>query len=230
MTVGDRSYEFSFDEDLSGGWASLENKTERVTHEAVQLQPGERIEIVATEHKGEFARIDAIEFIPVDGPTQPKIPDGDGLLGTYYEGRKYQTEIFKRTDGQIDFSWGKGAPLVTTGPDMLMTSDTFSVRWNGYITPEFSEDYTFATTTDDGVRLWIDDQLIIDNWTRQAEPDNQASITLEAGKFYELRMDYFEAYGSASAQLGWSSNSQALEIVSTENLYTSLPEGAIASA
>src|SRR5262249_11199199 len=84
----------------------------------------------------------------------------------------------------------------------------------GAIEPFFSEDYTFYAVTDDGFRLWINNQLIIDSWIEQA-PTEHASmpIPLKAGVKYDLKVEYYENTGTASAMLFWSSASQAKEVI-----------------
>ncbi|MCX7782710.1 MAG: DUF1929 domain-containing protein, partial [Meiothermus sp.] len=80
--------------------------------------------------------------------------------------------------------------------------------------------YTFITRTDDGVRLWVNNQLIIDRWVNQSSTERSGTIALVAGQRYNIRMDYFENGGGAVAQLSWSSPSQPREIVPQRYLYT----------
>jgi hypothetical protein len=97
--------------------------------------------------------------------------------------------------------------------------DTFSARWSGWVTPRYSETYTFYTTSDDGVRLWVDGQLIINNWTIHPPTENSGQIALTAGQQYDIRMEYFENGGGAVAKLKWSSPSQPKGIVPQGRLY-----------
>ena len=92
--------------------------------------------------------------------------------------------------------------------------------WTGQIEPLYTETYTFQTSTDDGVRLWVDGQLIIDKWLDQAATAHTGSIALVAGQKVDIRMDYYENAGGATAQLAWSSPSQALQIVPQSQLYS----------
>ena len=78
-----------------------------------------------------------------------------GLLGEYFNNRDLTGFVVSRTDAQINFDWGDSAPASGVDPD------TFSVRWTGRVKPRFSQTYTFHATTDDGVRLWINGQLIL---------------------------------------------------------------------
>ena len=87
------------------------------------------------------------------------------------------------------------------------------------VQPRFSETYTFYTLSDDGVRLWVNNQLIIDNWTDHPPTENAGIIALEAGQLYDIKMDMYENGGGAVAQLSWSSPSVAREIIPSAQLY-----------
>src|SRR6478609_6498572 len=76
------------------------------------------------------------------------------FTGTYFNNSDLTVPVVTQSDPQINFDWGKGSPASGVDPS------TFSVRWTGKIKPAFSETYTFTTTADDGVRLWVNGQLI----------------------------------------------------------------------
>ncbi len=99
----------------------------------------------------------------------------------------------------------------------------FSARWTGMIEPTTSEEYVFYTNSNDGVRLWIDGKLIIDNWTDHGDTEDKGAIGLEAGKKYNLKLEYFYAGGAGVTRLRWSSDSQKKEIVPPSQLF--LPDG-----
>lgn len=86
--------------------------------------------------------------------------------------------------------------------------------------PLYSQTYTFYTTTDDGVRLWVNDQLLIDKWVDQAAKEWSGTIPLTAGQKYSIKMEYFESFGGAESRLRWSSASQAKEIIPKQQLFT----------
>src|SRR6202007_1054696 len=79
--------------------------------------------------------------------------------------------------------------------------------------------YTFSTTTDDGVRLWVNGQLLIDHWTPQSPTTWNGTIALRALQLYPIEMDYFQAGGGAVAQLSLSSPSTAQTIIPQTQLY-----------
>ena len=135
-----------------------------------------------------------------------------GLLGEYYAG----TETFdfgehKATviDTQINFS-NLEEPLQTwTG-----RSDDANVRWTGRITPPETGEYTFYMIGDNGFRLWIDGQLVIDHWVNDWDVEQtSAPVALEGGKKYDFKVEYFEDYGGSNLYLRWSTPTLAKEIV-----------------
>lgn len=148
---------------------------------------------------------------------------GTGLAATYYDNQNFTGTTVSRTDQTVNFSWGGGSP------DPSISNNTFSVRWTGQVKPRYSENYTFYTVSDDGVRLWVNNQLIVDNWTDHPPTENSGQITLTANEQYDIKLEYYENTGSATIQLFWSSPSQAKEIIPQIRLYSG-SEGGGASA
>jgi regulation of enolase protein 1 (concanavalin A-like superfamily) len=138
---------------------------------------------------------------------------GNGLTGDYYDNMDFTGTKVSRIDRSVNFDWGSGIPIAGIG------ADTFTVRWSGQVQAVSSENYTFYTTTDDGVRLWVNGQLLIDRWVNQGPTEWSGSISLTAGQKYDIRMDYFENGGGAMARLSWSSASIAKQIVPDIQLY-----------
>jgi hypothetical protein len=102
--------------------------------------------------------------------------------------------VIVREDPEIDFNWGWGTPVLG------MPSDRFSVRWTrtAHFEPGF---YRFTTTTDDGVRLSVNEHLLIDNWRDQPVASRSGTIYLEGD--VALNMEYYENGGVAVAKLAW---------------------------
>ncbi len=148
---------------------------------------------------------------------------GTGLQGEYYNSIDLSgSPVLTRIDSTINFSWNSGSPESST-----VNTDYFSVRWSGQILALYDEEYTFRTYSDDGIRLWVGNTLVINNWTDHAPVYNSGSITLEANTKYDIVLEYYERTGGAVAQLEWSSASLSQEIVSKSNLYSeeSIGEG-----
>ncbi len=99
-----------------------------------------------------------------------------------------------------------------------MTFGAFSARWEGKIEPKFSEEYNFHTISNDGVRLWINGEQIINNWTDHSETEDTGKIKLEAGKKYDIKLEYFYNGGQGVTKLLWSSANQSKEIIPSRAL------------
>jgi len=140
-----------------------------------------------------------------------------GLRAEYFDSPDLTQLKVERVDSTVDFRWEAGAPHPVLG------ADTFSVRWTGSVVPRYSETYTFSTQSNDGVRLWVDGKLLIDNWTIHSTLENRGTVTLEAGRAYSLRMEFFDNKGLAIARLHWSSPSQRKQIIPTDRLRPTPP-------
>jgi lysophospholipase L1-like esterase/predicted esterase len=138
---------------------------------------------------------------------------GTGLKGEYYDNMDLTTLKVTRTDATVNFDWTTGSPDASIGVD------TFSARWTGQVQPRYSETYTFYTTSDDGVRLWVNGTQLVNNWTDHGPTENSGTISLTAGLKYDIKMEYYENTGGAAAKLSWSSSSQAKEIIPQSQLY-----------
>jgi hypothetical protein len=140
-----------------------------------------------------------------------------GLSATYFNSPTPGTSGVSRTDQVIDFYWGSGSPAAG------VNSDNFSARWVGQLQPRYSETYTFSTRSDAGIRVWVDGKLIIDAWSRHSLRTDSGTIALQAGKRYDLKVEYWEYTGTAVARLLWASPSQAQEDVPASQLYAQGP-------
>jgi len=149
---------------------------------------------VFTTHKGE------VWSFTTAGP-------GGGIKGDYYRGTDLRDLVLTRLDPQINFSWA------SSSPDPLIDVDSFSARWTGDLEAAYTETYTFYTMSDDGVRLWVDGQQLIDDWNDHGDTENRGKIDLVAGNVYSLVLEYFENAGGATAQLRWSSKSTPKDLI-----------------
>jgi predicted alpha-1,6-mannanase (GH76 family) len=154
------------------------------------------------------------------GPTAVQ-GNGDGLNATYYNGMNFEAQRFTRKDAAINFDWGNGSP------NAAVSTDQFSARWTGYIQPGYNGAYTFYTIADDGVRLWVNNQMIVDKWRNDGGTEVTGEITLTAGEKYPIRLDYFENGGGARVKLEWSAAAQVREVVPTSQLYQALPPAVV---
>ncbi len=186
---------------------------------AARFDPG-----TLTEETGYYWRIDERNLIGIVTPgTQWRFvtgtDQGDGLVGKYYDNNDLSNRKLVRIDPDVNFVWG------TSSPDPCISPDTFSVRWAGSVQPRYSESYTFYTYTDDGVRLWVDGNQIIDKWLNQNATEWSGAANLLADQKYDIEMEYYDAVGTATAQLKWSSASQAKQIIPQGRLFMVIPVG-----
>lgn len=138
---------------------------------------------------------------------------GDGIWGIYYVGQNFNTFNQQKSVPKVDFTWTSS----TTVGNWNM-----SVRWGGYVKARYTEIYTFFTNCSDGVRLYIDNQLIIDDWNTHSVQEKSGTFAMEAGKYYHIKLEYFNAGDTtAKAQLLWSSPSQSKEVIPQSQLYIS---------
>jgi hypothetical protein len=122
-----------------------------------------------------------------------------GLNASYFSNTNLAgASVLTRVDPNIDFNWGTGSPGGSVG------SDHFSVRWTGNITvPPSAGDVTLAATSDDGVRVWVDNQLCIGNWGPNDSATTESTLLVKAGQTHQLRVEYLELTGNAIMRLKW---------------------------
>lgn len=147
-------------------------------------------------------------------PTNPPLSGGDGFLGMYYSNRNLSGTPIYRIDPNINFDWRKNSPINGLDPN------NFSVRWSGYILPKTSETYTIYARSDDGVRVWINNQLIIDAWNDHSATEFSGNIFLNSGVKYLIKVEYYEKNAYATAKLSWSSPTVSKIIIPQNQLYT----------
>jgi beta-glucosidase len=102
-----------------------------------------------------------------------------------------------RIDKEVNFDWGTGSPA----PGVPV--DEFSVRWTGKLVPAASGKYHFGMIADDGVRIFLDGKLVAEDWTDHAPATVTGEVSLQAGKTYDLKVEYFEDKVGAVAKLVW---------------------------
>ena len=122
---------------------------------------------------------------------------GSGLVGQYFNNMSFSgAPVLQRVE-KVNFGW-------SNSPGVGINSDKFSVRWSGQVEATKSGDFQFQTVSNDGVRLWVNGVLLVDNWTKHATAyDSSAAITLVGGKRYAITMEFYENTGYAVARLSW---------------------------
>jgi beta-glucosidase len=124
-----------------------------------------------------------------------------GLVGEYFNNQNLTNPAtISRTDTVIDFHWS-GLPNISG-----VTADHFSIRWTGVIRPDTTCDYEFVVAGDDGFRLSVNNQLIINNWVDEAVTTKKAIVRLTAGQEYPVKLEYYENAGLAEISMGYRIN------------------------
>lgn len=121
-----------------------------------------------------------------------------GLTGLYYANKTFSGTAVTRIDQTVNFNWAAAAPGVTG-----IAVDNFSVRWTGVLKVPETGDYMFYLRSDDGSRLWIDNNQIITQWVDQAAVTKQATIHLEKDEVYNVKLEYYESAGDAEVRMGY---------------------------
>ena len=158
----------------------------------------------------------AVSAAPAPAAPTPTPATQPGLKAEYFDYTDLTGKVAERIDPTVDFDWNQDEPVPGVG-------DTFSARWSGVVTPLYTESYEFITRSDDGVRLWVDGQLLIDDWVMHSAAERSGEIELEAGKAYDIKLEYYDGYNKAVSKLHWRSHSQSREIIPASALATQAP-------
>ena len=125
------------------------------------------------------------------------VNNSKGVHGKYYSGTSFDRLISERLDPNIHFDWGAQSPFPG------LNSDKFSVRWNGFIKLKSPGEYLFILRSDDGSRLWLNDKLVISDWSQHGERDVSYTYRAAAGETVDFKLEYFEELWGASVRLDW---------------------------
>ncbi|MBN2766091.1 MAG: RICIN domain-containing protein [Paludibacteraceae bacterium] len=155
------------------------------------------------------------EFVWLVKKNVARLPVGDGfgLKAEYFNNRISENATHTRIDKKIDFEWGEKSPVEG------IENDNFSVRWTGQIQALYSEEYNLFLNSDDGVKLTIDGQTLIDATEETGKSERNATFTFTAGNKYDIQLEYTEKSGDASCIFEWESPSQIRQIVPFTQLY-----------
>ncbi len=134
-----------------------------------------------------------------------------GLRGEYFRTPDLSgTPALVRTDAQIGFRWDRGSPtdnLLARGeaaPGQGIPNDGFSIRWRGQLLPPVSGRYRIEAAADDGFRLYVDGKRVLDHWANSDRlRSDGVDLDLQAGRAYELTLEYFDNERDAGVRLGW---------------------------
>jgi fibronectin type 3 domain-containing protein len=163
--------------------------------------------------------------VTVETLGQPAVGGGDGLLGQYYtfdgtiadfNADAAGTPLLTRVDPTIDFNWNLSSPDPGVVPQTY-----FEVVWTGELQAQYSENYTFSTDSDDGVEVFVNGQVVINDFSFHGPTiDTSTTLALQAGKSYAVQVDYFQGGGGAQMELSWSSPHTPLEVIPQSQMFS----------
>jgi beta-glucosidase len=179
-----------------GGYSGYGMKTVSIL-EGIKNKLGSTVNVMY--EKGCEVGFTSLPPIPTEYLLPPDAkPREHGLKGEYFKNLTLSgPPALVRIDKQINFEWAMGSPDPTVPPDH------FSARWTGKLVPSVSGTYRIGASTDDGLRLYIDGKLLIESWFDRGATLDVVTLKLEAGREYDVRMEYYENEGWAYARLVW---------------------------
>jgi beta-glucosidase len=143
----------------------------------------------SSREQGTFHTVASSQLAPAGGLTGP------GLRGEYFTNMELAGDpALLRVDATVDFDWSQVAPAPA------IPREKFSARWTGALRVGTTSTYQLGMTSDDGVRVYLDGQLIVDAWHDQGQTRNFAQVDLTAGRAYDLRIEYYQNQGAAVAR------------------------------
>jgi beta-glucosidase len=161
--------------------------------EALQNKIGNKVRINYAEGvslSGDVSALDSKYFY---------LPDASkhGIAAEYYDnqdlkGKPKATKI----DSQINFDWHGQSPLDG------IPGQHFSARWTTRILADETDDYSIDVVSDDGIRLYVDGKLAIDDWNTHGPTMDSYKIHMQKGKFYDIKLEYFQSTGGSIVKLG----------------------------
>ncbi len=157
------------------------DKPEPSLGELIHTDPDEPGELTAT---------------PEPGKVVPPATAQHGLLGEYFADKDLTRKVLTRVDPQIQFKFDYGSP------DPQVPKD-FAARWTGWLVAPEAGNYKLSTVADDGVRLWLDGELLIDRWTTSSGTRDEVDVVL-TDRPHAIKIEYFDYTANAIMQLSWS--------------------------
>ena len=153
-------------------------------------------------------------FVGVSAADMADAFQGNGLTTKIYDDKDLYELKGSWVDKTINFNWDVEAPVGNVDPE------TFSMSWEGRLLAPETGEYTFFITGDDGVRLFVDNVLLIDQWRDMNSEEHRMRMKLHAGHAYPIKLEYFENRKFASVKLQWQGPGISKQVIPTEYLST----------
>ncbi len=149
----------------------------------------------------------------LDQGVGPSAEIGTGLTGAYFSNLEFAGPAVTRLEPRIDFDWGLGAPA--SG----IAADAFTARYSGELSAPTAGRYTFYATADDGVRLSVGAERVLDDFSHHTARTSSGTVTLRANQRVAISLEYFESDGQASLKLEWSGPDLMRQVIPTAGLF-----------
>jgi beta-glucosidase len=161
--------------------------------EAIKAKLGNKTQVYYSEGVGRYDS--SYKVIP---PIFLSDNGKPGLKAEYFSGRDMSGKPdLVRTDALIDFLWTLYAP------DARLNRDFYAARWTGTLTAPRTGNYKIGLTGNDGYRLYINDQLVVDQWQKLSYHTTLKNYNFEAGKKYRIKVEFYETNGNGTIRLVW---------------------------
>jgi len=121
----------------------------------------------------------------------------NGLVAEFYDGANFERYVTTQVTNKIDMSWYKTPPVPGIDPEVC------SIRWTGKLKSPKTGEYRFSALVDDGIRVWVGDQLLIDDWELNDAGVFEGTAHMVEGQYYDLKVEYFNAMIEGEIRLQW---------------------------
>jgi hypothetical protein len=175
----------------------------------------DEFKVYALRQKAFLFGYNAPDFRTLSGSVKSEFLS-QGIKARYYTSTSsdiFNTFVLERSETEINKTWGSGSPAPG------LPADNFSVMWYGSILSPVGGEVTFYTSSDDGVRLYIDGKMVINNWTDHGLQENSVTLMLQAGRLYSFLLQYYEKGGASQIQLSWSGPGLSKQIIPAANFF-----------
>ena len=181
------------DQSRLGGY-SVRNRKALTVLEGIRAIAGQKVNVVYDEGVPLISKGQVIASSCLLTPDKRQ----HGLQGQYFNNMKLEGSPARtRIDHELGFNW-------PASPGAGVNADGFSARWTGYLKPDRSFNGWLGISSDDGMRVWVDDQIVIDNWRKGVTAMETTPMEFKAGREYRLRVEMWEGGYDARAELRWN--------------------------
>jgi DNA-binding beta-propeller fold protein YncE len=148
-----------------------------------------------------------------------------GLTGVYFGNTNFEGQSVTRVDQSVNIR----PALSSQSLDGPFQSEQLSVRWSGVLLPSETGRHRLFFTSDDGIRVWVNEQLVINSWWPRGSTEDTAEVDLTANNPVPIRIEYYDQGGGRAAQLSWQPPGKQKEIIPLTNLFTGVkaPAGSL---